>query len=267
MKNNTLFRYITVETFEHMLKNRSIRFSPLDAFDDLEEGKSVDAVPLRRFVYASCWTTESLEKVQMWRSYTEPKKGLRIEMIKYPFKKYYLGETPWKIQGLDKDNKTELLKPLEEMFRLPYTFIFMGGNPFLFEVQYTKDIDKLYPKITDIKQEGFSIDSGSLGKYKSKHWDDQAEARYILTLLPVNMFELMMDGKFQQTIGSMLDENFSNPIDIFTLSLSDEAINSMRVTLSPEISDEYKDLVIELTQKYAPNIEIKDSDLKGKVKL
>lgn len=194
-KNVTsLYHYTSVETLGLILSRRTLKFTPLDQLDDLEEGKSVDATPLRRFRYISCWTDEDEESIPMWKMYATLDNGVRIKMIKYPFNEVDLKKYAGKVEGADaiEDDSPQRfsLLPLERAIMLPYTFNYMQCSDFLFKVRYTDDVHNLYPKI--VKQNGKWVDiaNGLLGLYKERHWSFQREWRYIITVLPENQIRL-----------------------------------------------------------------------------
>ena len=84
----TLFHYTNIETLAVILKNRTIRFNPLNKMDDLEENLSADVYNAGMFTYVSCWTSSKKENIALWKQYTHHDTGVRIELPVYPFKEY-----------------------------------------------------------------------------------------------------------------------------------------------------------------------------------
>ena len=64
-KNDYLYHYTSLENLALILKNRTIRFSPLSKVDDLQESRSRDLKNVGRFVFVSCWTDEKEESIPM----------------------------------------------------------------------------------------------------------------------------------------------------------------------------------------------------------
>ena len=73
-----LYHYTSIDRFAQILKNRTIRLSPLDKMDDLQENITKDIKNIGRFFFASCWTAEEEESIPMWNMYTDIKAGIRI---------------------------------------------------------------------------------------------------------------------------------------------------------------------------------------------
>lgn len=65
---------------------------------------------------------------------------------------------------------------------------------------------------------------------------------------------------------NMFNEEYVNPIENFTLDLSQDAIDHIEVTLSPNINDDKKRLVYEYKDQFAPKMIIKESVLTGKIR-
>lgn len=81
-----LYHYTTVETLASILKNRTIRFTPLNRVDDLQEQQAADAKGIGRITYVSCWTEDETDNIPMWNMYASLESGVRIRVKKNPFK-------------------------------------------------------------------------------------------------------------------------------------------------------------------------------------
>lgn len=266
-----LYHYTSVETLGLILSSRTLKFTPLDHLDDLEEGKSIDATPLRRFRYISCWTDDEKESIPMWKMYATLDNGVRVKMIKYPFNKVDLKRYSGIIQGTDaiEDDSPHRfsLIPLEKTLSLPYTFNYLQCSDFLFKVKYTDEVQNLYPKIVEKDGKGIKVANGILGLFKGSYWSFQREWRYIINLLPENQIKLTESReKVLEMINNMFDEKYENPIPFFTLDLSQEAIDCIEVTLSPNLDISSKKLVYEYRNNFAPKMIITESVLTGKIR-
>ena len=56
-----LFHYTSVESLALILKNKTFRFSPLSALDDLLEEKVKDSQKFGNYVFVSSWTDNKKE--------------------------------------------------------------------------------------------------------------------------------------------------------------------------------------------------------------
>lgn len=75
---DNLYHYCSIETFELIMKNKAFRFSSLGVVDDMEESLTSDYDDIRKICFFSCWTDLIQESVEMWRTYTGGKNGVRI---------------------------------------------------------------------------------------------------------------------------------------------------------------------------------------------
>ncbi|WP_214653896.1 hypothetical protein, partial [Vibrio anguillarum] len=62
--------YTTIETLALILDSRKIRFNRLTNVDDMEEADLYGKYNIGRFLYVSCWTTNSIESIPLWNMYT-----------------------------------------------------------------------------------------------------------------------------------------------------------------------------------------------------
>ena len=253
-----LFHYTNLDTFRLILQNKTIKFSPLDKLDDLDEGKTVDAIPIRRCQYISCWTDKEEESIPMWREYASVDKGVKIKMKKYPFKRYPIQEGSM---------KEKLLMPSSKFKELPYSLVnLMTENNFLKKVVYTDDEKILFPKVKLLTEEYVKIDLGEIGKYKSKEWSYQNEWRYILTIIPSNLFDINSKEKLKEVYSRMENPKSLIPAYDFFLDISDTAISTMEIVMSPCMEERDKIELKNLLNKYAPKAGLLHSSLEGKIR-
>ena len=88
MGKDFLYHYTNLFAFASIIKNRSIRFSPLSKMDDINDGQSKDFETISQYVFASSWTYSNEESIPFWAMYTNDMHGVRIGLPKNPFKKY-----------------------------------------------------------------------------------------------------------------------------------------------------------------------------------
>lgn len=87
MGKDFLYHYTNLFAFASIIKNRSIRFSPLSKMDDINDGQSKDFETISQYVFASSWTYSNEESIPFWAMYTNDMHGVRIGLPKNPFKK------------------------------------------------------------------------------------------------------------------------------------------------------------------------------------
>lgn len=264
-----LYHYTTIDTLLKILSNRTIRFNSLDNLDDLDEGISQDATPYRRFIYTSCWTADIKESIPMWKTYATMDRGVRMKMRKYPFKLYDLKLLAGTIEGAEtlSENNRYSLKDFVKFLSEPYYFNFLSTKDFLFEVEYTEDPVLLNPSITELDAKSFTISHGKLGKYKNPYWGFLNEWRYLIVVLPINLIQSSFPNSFNKTVHNMLDPTYQPPDIFFTLDIDDQAFNEMEVTLSPNMSDEDRQYVHVLKERYNPTMTINNSVLTGHIRI
>lgn len=269
-----LYHYTTIEALAMILKTRSIKFNRLDCVDDMEELAISKNIRLGQYMFVSCWTENSEESIPLWKMYSGDYHGVRIGLEKDMFYDHMVtnlvlpnGETmkgtlPSKISG------DEFFNP--EYFILPVTS-HPANKLFYCHVEYVDDVDKMVSDCFQLqKDNGIYISSkmnlGEIGKYKNKRWAFQQESRFRIVILPSN--PLLEDERDASSI--MLKAILQNkPLNIknFFLSLRNEVLDSIEITLHPNSSESDKIVIGALCDKYAPQAIINDSSLKGCVVL
>lgn len=86
MEESFLYHYTNLDSLALILKNRTIRFSPLNKMDDLQETESSDVHNIGQIIYISSWTKDEEESIPMWNMYTSLVSGVRIKLPEMPFK-------------------------------------------------------------------------------------------------------------------------------------------------------------------------------------
>ncbi|MBQ3417581.1 MAG: DUF2971 domain-containing protein [Ruminococcus sp.] len=269
--NDYLYHYTSVEILALILKNRSIRFNSLDKMDDLQEQETSDLRNIGQFIYISSWTDDETESIPMWNMYASLDRGVRIRLKKNPFKLYE--NTAESLSGISRSSiiDTSQGKSLKSM--IPLYDIFSKGfftnqaiNPeLLFQVEYTSDKDKLYPKMLTSDDNHFAIRLGDLGKHKNLHWEFQKEWRYVMEIIPFNLNQSpeAMFKEFIVLANNIRSGTAKQPFPYYDMFLDDEAFADMQITLSPRIGAGSRVIVQDLIEKYNPSADLKDSCLLG----
>ena len=266
-----LYHYTSIETLALILKNRTFRFNSLNKVDDIQEQEAADIKNAGQFCYVSSWTDDATESIPMWNMYATPNSGVRIKLRKNPFKMYEnnaseLAQACCK-PVIDNKNGSPLksLIPLNVMFQKGFICPMVMGENILHKVEYTSNVDKLYPKLVTSAKQQFSVDLGAFGKCKNLHWKFQNEWRYILIFLPLNLNQpiekITLDG--QVMANEIRLGVAAQPFPFYDLVLDDEAFREMEITLSPRITAGNRIIVENLAEKYNSYAHIFESTLVG----
>lgn len=245
MAEEFLYHYTTLDKLALILRNRTIRLSPLDKMDDLQENMTSDVKNFGRIFFASSWTEEATESIPMWKMYASMESGVRIGLPKNPFKRY-------------PEQADDVLIPLEELRQKGIYTTAYDKLSILVKMDYNNDINLLEPKI--LGEDGESIVFSTFGKYKSKFWEFQKEWRYLLWFIKPNAWN-NGNNFFEEVLAG----NVTLPINYFDLKIDDGCFNKMEVLISPKMSDGNRILLDTLINRYNPTALLKESVLRGKM--
>lgn len=184
MNPQYLYHYTNIEALASILKNKTIRFSPLDKMDDLQETESSDVHNIGQIIYVSSWTNDKEESIPMWNIYASLSSGVRIKLPAMPFKLHenHAEDLAKAVQMPVKDESNGkplvTLIPITEMVQKKIVSIEALNKNILFKVEYTSDQEKLLPHVKTTDGSQFTLALGDLGKYKNIKWAFQHEWRY-----------------------------------------------------------------------------------------
>ena len=230
-RRKMLYQYTDVESLALILSNKTIRFRALNLLDDLQEQETMDLKNLGQYVFVSCWTEDSDEKIPMWKMYTGMESGVRIGLPEYPFKERENNPADLKcIFGENVNDNT--------------------GGVYI-KVEYTRDKEKLYPKIYNKKEDSTTIDLGKLGKHKNEGWAFQKEWRYIIQFYPLDISNIESSYESIQTmVNNMINGKNTLSFSHYDVPINESAFLQMEIVLSPKISLGNKLIVEDLVEKY-----------------
>ena len=266
-----LYHYTNVETLALILSKKTIRFNALNHVDDLQENETADMKNLGQFCFVSCWTEDPEEQIPMWKMYGNMESGVRIKLKQYPFlEKANTSSELERVMGQSVKDRTNgvsltsLVTAVEMIEKKVITPGLVKQKNILFQVEYTTDTSKLYPKVMDRDQNGTRIALGELGKYKNTGWSFQREWRYILLFLPVDISNV---AKAERRAAEMVEDMISGtavlPFSYYDIDLDNKAFSEMEIMLSPKLSSGNRIIVEDLIEKYNPNAKIVESKYKG----
>lgn len=270
-----LYHYTSIETLALILANKTLCFNNLLYVDDSEEAETFDMEKLGKFVYVSCWTRDEKESIPLWNLYTPDMHGVRIRLPQFPFKKYKYKKGKY---FLDKDVDTYI--NIEKLYNEDKVSIILT-QPELIEIEYTDDIEKLYPKVRTtsskedlrkylnegkIENDKFKVKYSftELGKYKRKEWSFQKEWRYIYFVSPMGLKEANPPTleKQRELIRRIQDKEYKPAYSRMFFDLDDKALENIEVLCGPKMNDAEKIIVKTLLKQYCPNGIYKESKLK-----
>lgn len=276
-----LYHYTNVEALASILQNQTIRFNSLDKMDDLQEQKTADVENIGRFCYVSSWTDDSKESIPMWNMYASLNRGVRIKLPKNPFRVYdnaaNIPSTITPVSGTTGLINTPASKkgwtcyvqlkpsviPLAELLEQGFFSLQAMSTECLYQVEYTNDTEKLYPRIKGEDEEHFNLRLSNLGRCKNTHWEFQKEWRYIIQLWPFNINQVPEEvvADLSARLKRIETGMETQPLPHYDMSISNEAFLDMEITMSPRISDGGRTIVKTLVEKFNPSATLKESEL------
>jgi hypothetical protein len=267
---NYFYHYTNVGSLAMILKNRNIRFSPLPVLDDVEEKKNQDRQVFGRWVFVSSWTKNAVESIPMWTMYAQKTEGVRIRLPAYPFRNYKLTSNDFdEIRAnarrpLIMTEDLDIVIPPDKLVNADYFLLNKRQQEILFEVRYTDDRNKLYPRVINQEGRDLTVTLSVLGQHKNTYWSFQEEWRYILYFMPVSVSDISTKPLHHTLMKVFACMDL--PFDYYYLTLDDEKFEDMEITLGPQISDANRIIVNLLVEKFNPTAQIQESALRGKIR-
>lgn len=254
-----LYHYCSIDTLKLILKNQTIRFSSLSTVDDMEESKTIDGNELGKVCFVSCWTDLKEDTVDMWRSYTNTGKGIRIGLPKDFFHE--------KLSDDEKINRRQdILKEYDISVSPPYV-------PILAPITYTKDdslieLSVLRERIEKCdncgnKSHVLNFETKLVGRFKRNIWASQSEWRYILYAIPYQYFRNNEEGKYLE--GSLQDRSSLMRSDLINMEFKSHfidyqfdknAFKNLEILTSPLNTEEENRQIQKLVTEYIPDDQI-----------
>lgn len=261
-KEPRLYHYTNLETLALILKNRTIRFTPLDKLDDPQEKETSDVPNIGRFFYASCWTASKTESIPMWNMYASLDKGVRLSLPLLPFltRGDYLRFDSAPVPLFVTE---DIAGQFDVKVPIPGEAIPTAGLLSCNKVEYTNKSELLYPRLLDRNRGKYYLDKTIFGKYKNLHWQFQKEYRYLVDAtywmtIKTDRPDLEIVERREQMLAGVPLE-MPSYIDI---SLAPDAFDQIEVTFSPKMSVGNRLLALALLEKY-PEIIVTNSQLSG----
>lgn len=234
-----LYHYTSIESLAMILSSGKIRFNSLSNVDDLQEKELQPYRDMGNAVLVSCWTRSTDESIPLWKMYSSDFCGVRIKLPEDMFDPGYY--------NMD-NNGYVCLEEDPNFLIIPHDF--------LREVKYVKTLSDR--KIVD----GDKYIVGDLGREKLNVWEFQNEYRFaIYQLHDKESIDHMMKRESQ-----LLDKNHGLKWGYYDLTLADEALNNIEVTLGPKCGAGHKVIVKALLDTYTKNGIVCWSNLREKIR-
>lgn len=270
-----IHHYTNLETLAMILSTGKLKFNRLDCVDDLEEGGiQSDGVRLGQYVFVSCWTENAEESIPLWKMYASGENGIRISIDSDMFQDFLIKDLSLP-NGMKSEGSLIYKIPKEELENPNYFLLPIfndGGEMFYRKIEYVDDLETATNNIvqrtkTDDKRTNVTIAFSKVGKFKHKRWAFQEETRFAVTLLPVNPLLLPNLYDAGTVVQMCLYNNLQLPFTSYYMTLKQNALNKMTITLNPAATEAQSILVEALCAKYAPGATVKKSALATNVKL
>ncbi|GAB3421981.1 hypothetical protein [Niabella aquatica] len=256
-----IHQYTSIHSLAHILKSRKIRFTRLDCLDDKVENEGIPP-PIAKTFYVSCWVENKEESIEMWSLYAKFT-GVRISLAKDMFQKHFI---PYADNGgwyYGQDGYRPL--PLDQI----RTDDFIITNPFAQEsdfyvkVNYSENPKALRGNLFSHSDRGYEIKNfREIAAHKHTRWQFQNEHRFYLMIMPLIPLHLCNGDRSKQMQQIAIYDNHSNAFSHFDLPLSNDAIDNIVVTVSPNAPEADYIIVESLLEKYTKNGKIRESELR-----
>lgn len=258
-----IYHYTNIETLALILKNKTIRFNRLDHVDDLEEARCESSgIKIGQYLFVSCWTEDSEESIPLWRMYTEKGVGVRIGLEKEMFKKYTYryGEV---ISGVTINGKGQTLLSPKMLQRTDVCLIpCFNDGVFYRNVQYVPSVaEAMKNAVAKNNNELTSLNLSEWGAYKNLRWKFQKESRFVLNIYPKPQNIPYGSDLLAPYIYYVINKGIPNDIDYYDMDLDKFALNSIDITLCPNMSDGNKIIVESLCKANKIKANIRESVL------
>lgn len=268
-KPERLYHYTNLQSLALILNNQTLRLMPLTGLDDPQENQTADIQNLGRFFFASCWTDDQEESIPMWNMYASLDSGVRISLPTSPFMRYKANVTEFaEATGIPKENiqiegDQYTFLPISDLASGIISPQALSGDNILQRIIYTDDRNLLRPTI--LSSDYSSLDFKYFGKVKNKKWEFQHEWRYIIQILPINVFDSSKTvNKRLANVLARIIGNGQLPVPPFyDLHIDPAILTEIEIVPSPKTSPGNRVLLDALLEKCGLTARIMESELVG----
>ena len=250
---NSFYHYTNLNSFELILKNKTIRFSSLASVNDKYEGETQDIGNLGRYIFVSCWTSSKIENPRLWEMYGDHHHGVRID-LEYPIFEVFVDE--------EKNPSIVPHKP-EEINE--YTVMPTEINKLVNIIQYTDEPQDIKPKtLYEFWNQGI-FDFGKVGKWKSKFWSEEEESRFLIYTLPIkwnndpSINGLLLIGNAIQ----LMKKSKEITIAYIDINIQETIFQKMRIIQGHKMTCNEQNQLKKIVNQYNPNATIIESSFQN----
>jgi hypothetical protein len=253
-----LFHYTTLEGLTYILSSKTIRFSRLDKVNDVDEGASADYDKANTMVFASCWTSSNVERIDLWSLYSDFR-GVRIGLSSDMFAQWNdLADNQKNALMLERRPAADAAPGSFKFARMYYALGNVRGPD---EVNYV-DSGQLPVRVFNPATKKYDL--SELGLRKTKFWSFERESRFRLVAMLPDMAVQLDQGRWEWAENSPR-RHVAPPTDIFTAQgfknfpvvsehlyapLREDALQRLEITLGPSAEDAHHILISLLCKKY-----------------
>lgn len=238
MDYEELYHYTNFDTLTKIINNKTFRFTTLLDVDDDLESDLKEYSNLASYKFVSCWTDKEKEDINFWRNYTSNiDSGIRIKMKTNPF-------TYEKMKDFNQSLNSNINVNISDHSRVKgtihllqtYNSPLIDPYPQLVPVTYTDNKLLLDEKVikTLSTETNTHYETKYIGWFKNRDWESQEEVRYIITLgYTFQELNKLNNMNFSQKDSYLKSLTLPKDLRFIDLSISDKAIESMEILLSP----------------------------------
>jgi hypothetical protein len=157
-----------------------------------------------------------------------------------------------RLQKEHPDTAQRLIKSSAEVARKTTMAMHSDVNALLHKVDYTDDPQKLYPQLYNKYQGQIYIDFTNYGTVKNTSWEWQKEWRYIVAFYRRRSSRMSVDNTI---------EWYDVPFEFYDLKLDSEKLKQLEITTSPIMSEQTRNKLHTIIDKYLPGTLITNSKL------
>lgn len=269
-----IHHYTTVNTLALILRYQSLRFTRLDRFDDVTEGRSIGHFPVGARTFASCWSASQEESIPQWAMYGDGMKGIRISLRPDPFIWH-----PIDIEWHENFRCVDLQAPfsLEEMLSPNITLLPTPKMRTTFgqRVRYVPDVETAIQHLYSTPSPGeitFFGEGTEIAYFKPKNWEFQEEYRFVLAAGPGPEPPYHGDpAAYIQSrtewgrTGIDLAKDLPGPTHV-DIRLDPDALRSARVLVGPLAPAGTLEIVESLVSRFAEGAHVSLSSLSNSIR-
>lgn len=268
-----MHHYTTVNTLALILRHQTIRFTRLDQFDDVTEGRSIGRYPAGARMFASCWSEADEESIPQWAMYGDAMKGVRISLRPDPFRWTTINfrlsdnfsvdrvEAPFSVEEMLGPNIT--LLPMTEMRR-----------SFGQAVRYVGDVPSAIRALATSSEDGVITLHGQgneIAFFKSDNWAFQREFRYVLVAAPGPAEAFTGDVEAyisaRKAWQRSIDLSSAVPSRLYVdLRLDAAALTDAEIIVGPLAPAGTLEIVESLVERFASGARVRQSSLAGTIR-